>query len=181
MVTTYIPFGLGFDSMEDIMSSGQKNTATVRLSGEEMIALIEPLLREGIAATFRVHGSSMYPFIRDGDIVTVTPRRDDIRPGDVVAVKPTINASLLLHRVIAKDAGLFLISGDNAAGPDGYLPMSAIIGIVTRVQRKGRYRHFGQGPERTLITILARRRLIRAYNVWRVRLGGIKRLVIRSG
>jgi signal peptidase I len=161
------------------MKTEKQNTATISFSGKEILALIEPLLSEGVAATFRVHGSSMYPIIREGDIVTVTPRSDDIRPGNVVALKHPINGSLLLHRVIARNAGCFLISGDNTVGPDGYMPMSAILGIVMRVQRNGRHIWFGHGPEQTLITFLARWRLIRSYNVWRGILGRIKRLIIR--
>jgi signal peptidase I len=161
------------------MKTDKQNTAAISLSGKEILALIEPLLSEGVAATFRVHGSSMYPIIREGDIVTVTPRLDNIRLGDVVALKHPINGSLLLHRVIARDAVYFLISGDNTADPDGYMPMSAILGIVTQVQRNGRNICFGHGPERTLITFLARWRLVRSYNVWRGILGRIKRLIIR--
>lgn len=165
-----------------MMLTGMQKTKTkaISLPGREILGLIEPLLRKGVAATFRVHGSSMYPIIRSGDIVTVSPGSQDILAGDVVALKHPVSGSLLLHRVIARDDASFLISGDNTPGPDGYMKASAILGIVTQVRRNGRPIQFGYGLERTLFTHLAKRRLIRSYNVFRGRLGRIKRFIIRS-
>ena len=47
------------------------------LSGAAMLGLLEGVLSRGVPFRFRAGGSSMAPFIRDGDVISVSPLRGD--------------------------------------------------------------------------------------------------------
>ena len=56
------------------------------LTGPVFIELLQATLAEGAPFTFRARGSSMHPFIKDGDVITVSPLGEDSPGlGDVVA------------------------------------------------------------------------------------------------
>ena len=56
------------------------------ISGEDFLGIMRSILEKGISFRFKAGGSSMIPFIRNGDIVTVRPYRGaPIQKGDVVA------------------------------------------------------------------------------------------------
>jgi hypothetical protein len=81
--------------------------------------------------------------------------------GDVVAFLHPETKLLCIHRVLSCNKGAFLIQGDNSPGkPDGMIPVEAIMGRVTQVERSGRRVRLGLGPERTLIALLSRSGLL---------------------
>jgi Peptidase S24-like. len=60
------------------------------------------LLQKGVIVRFPVSGGSMRPFLRAGDVVSVTgASHNSIHPGDIV-LHSTRNDTLAVHRVIAK-------------------------------------------------------------------------------
>jgi signal peptidase I len=107
---------------------------------------------------FRAGGHSMAPFIRDGDVICVSPLASRTpRPGDVVAFIHPETRLLCIHRVLSIKEEGFLIRGDNMPErPDGRIPREAIVGRVTRVERAGRKVRLGLGPERLLLALLIR-------------------------
>lgn len=99
----------------------------------------------------------MSPFIKDGDLITISPLTGNSpRLGDVVAfIRPKLG-KLVVHRVVGKNQSFFLIKGDNTAEVDGLIPKKMILGRLTGVERHGRKIFLGLGPERLLIAFLTR-------------------------
>lgn len=127
-------------------------------SGPVLSELLRAVLDKGVPFRFRANGFSMSPFIRDGDVVTVSPLFD-VTPhlGDVVAVIQPGTGRLVLHRVVGKKSSYYITKGDNIAKEDGLVSTENILGFVTKVERKGERVAVGFGPERILIAILNRR------------------------
>ena len=123
-----------------------------------LIELMQAVLAEGMPFHFRAKGWSMTPFIRDGDVVCVSPLPEaGPDAGDVVAFIRAETGQLLIHRVIATEGETYAIQGDNAPGAaDVKVLRQEILGRVTRVTRNGRGVRLGLGPEGRLIAVLSR-------------------------
>ena len=129
----------------------------LKLSELDLIDLLQAVLNKGASFRFRAKGFSMSPFIKDDDIVTVSPHTDNSSmPGDVVAfIRPEMK-KLVIHRVVGKEGEYFHIKGDNVPNTDELIPETNILGRVTMVERNGKEVLFGFGPERFLIAFLTR-------------------------
>jgi len=130
------------------------------LSGPALVELLRAVLDKGKPFRFRAKGSSMSPFVKDGDIITVSPLTGDLpRLGEVVAYISAETGRLIVHRVIGKRGECCLIRGDSAGEKQEWVAEAYILGRVTRVERNGKMVSLGLGPERRLIAFLSRRRL----------------------
>lgn len=99
-----------------------------------------------------VTGTSMTPFLRSGDVVTVAPVAfAAVRLGDVVAVEE--HGRLCVHRVVCRSAEHLVTRGDAAARRDPPAPAEALRGRVVRAAREGREVRLGLGPERWLLAL----------------------------
>ena len=127
------------------------------LSGPALLDFLRAVLDKHVPFRFTARGSSMFPFIKDSDVITVSLRTaSEIRFGDIVAfVNPCIER-LAVHRVVGISKGAWLIKGDNTPEPDGWIPSVRILGCVTRVERGGRCIQLGLGVERIIIACLSR-------------------------
>jgi len=134
----------------------QKNGLS--LSGKALIELMQAVHAKGLPFRFNAGGHSMAPFIRDGDVICVSPLASRAPgPGDVVAFIHPETKLPCLHRVLSINGDSFRIQGDNMPEkPDGIIPREAIVGRVTRVERAGRRVRLGLGPERLLLALLSR-------------------------
>jgi len=150
-----------------------------RLSGEALLGLAQDALTRGVAFRFRARGGSMAPFIRDGDVITISPLGiASPNVGDVVAFVHPGSASLVVHRVVARRTEQVLMRGDAArSGYDGLVTPEDLLGRVTRVERGGRRVWLGLGPERLVIATLSRYRWV----VSPVGLAGYRFRALRSG
>jgi signal peptidase len=138
-----------------------KQGGELQLSGAAITELLRAVLDKGVPFRFQAKGNSMSPFIKNGDVVTVYPLLD-IPPtlGEVVAFTRPATGKLVLHRVIGRKDTAFLTSGDNSRAVDGLIPMAFILGKVKTVKRAGKKIQLGLGPERFLIVILIRSKLL---------------------
>jgi len=136
------------------VTSGQ---ASHGMPGNAFAGLMEAVLEKNVPFRFSASGSSMTPFIRDGDAVTVEPLPLHCRLGDVVAFVNVLSNQLMVHRIIRVSQAGYLIKGDNNSVPDGLMPASSVIGRVVRVVRRGRQVRLGLGIERSAIAWLSRR------------------------
>jgi hypothetical protein len=108
----------------------------------------------------------MAPFIRNGDVVTISPLRDRrIRLGEVVAFVGRARG-LVVHRVTAQRSGCYEIRADSLAGPGDVeavdiVPAADVLGTVSRVERNARRVRLGLGRERVLVAVLSRLGLLR--------------------
>ncbi len=129
------------------------------LSGSALAEVAREVLARGRSFRFLAPGTSMSPFIRDGDVVTLVPfDAAACAPGDVVAFVQPESGRLVVHRVVAVAGDRCRIQGDNNPTEDGDFPFGSIIGTVARVERAGKVVRLGLGPERIIIALLSRRR-----------------------
>jgi signal peptidase I len=133
----------------------------LRLSEPEFIELARSTLKAGTSFQFRTSGSSMYPFIKDGDVITVAPLPPKAPSlGDVLVFIHEQARRLFVHRVTKRDGGFYVTRGDSAHFDDGMISRTNLLGYVTRVERNGKKIRLGLGPERSMIALLARTGLL---------------------
>jgi len=118
-------------------------------------ALLADVVSRGVPFRFQAHGYSMAPFVRDGDVVTISPLRGPARLGDVVAY-PGEHGGLVVHRIAARHSGAYEIRADGVPDVVDVVPRAELLGVVTRVERDGRDVRLGLGPERLLLAGLLR-------------------------
>jgi signal peptidase I len=118
--------------------------------------LMAAVLAKGAPFRFQANGFSMSPFIRDGDVITLAPTPARLRFGDVAAFVNPCNHRLSVHRVIQSGRQGYLTRGDNNPKPDGTISHADMLGLVIRVERRGRGVWLGLGLERVGIALLSR-------------------------
>ena len=125
-----------------------------------LLDLTTELLSQGTTVRFRPSGRSMYPSIREGELVTVEPVvASDVTLGDIVLYHS--QRGLIAHRVIqvnrsqaqlnayraagfslrassSQDARAFRLRGDASLSCDQPVEADQILGRVIRVERDGR-------------------------------------------
>jgi ribosomal protein S18 acetylase RimI-like enzyme len=128
--------------------------------------LMQAVIERGAPFRFCARGFSMYPFIRDRDMVTLVPLHlhRPLKVGDVVAFRQPDVDKLALHRIVQRKNGSFLIKGDNVPEPDGFIAPENILAVAVSVERKGRRVGGGLGPARGLLAYLSRHNKLRICN-----------------
>jgi signal peptidase I len=119
--------------------------------------LMAAVLARGAPFRFQASGFSMLPFIRDGDVITLSPTPAHLRFGDVVAFVNHGNDRLIVHRIVHITRHGYFMRGDNLPEPDGFVSHAGILGRVILVERRGRCVRLGLGLERVVIAFLSRR------------------------
>ncbi|MBN1452121.1 MAG: signal peptidase I [Anaerolineales bacterium] len=82
---------------------------------------LAPIQAGGLAAYVVIAGQSMEPNLHFGDLVIVH-KSSDYQVGDVVAYQNADIDRYVIHRIIAKKNGRFVLQGDNNAWIDKYEP-----------------------------------------------------------
>ena len=114
------------------------NEDGISLSSPVIMELIEAVHEKGASFRFQARGFSMTPAIRDNDVITISPLQDLMpRRGDVVAFRHPERPQMLVHRVLHGETKKYFIKGDNCPEADGWVPAENILGLITRVERRG--------------------------------------------
>jgi hypothetical protein len=130
---------------------------SLSLPGPVLVGLIRDVFARGLPFRFSAPGTSMSPFIRDSDVITLAPYNPaSCSPGIVVAFVRSGTCQLVVHRVVAVSVAGCRIRGDNSPEEDGEFPHACIIGQVIRIERAGKTVRFGLGPERRIIALFSR-------------------------
>jgi len=140
-------------------------------ASEVLSELVKEVVSKGVECRLQVKGYSLSPFIKDGDTITISPVSDSLpRFGDVIAFIHPRTEKLLIHRVVWKSGDTYLLKGEGALEPDGLIKKENVLGLVTKVERKGKRIFLGLGPERFLIAVLTRKNLLLPVlrPVWRI-------------
>ncbi len=91
-------------------------------------------LRAGRTARFTVRGGSMWPAVRDGARVEVTPCTSDaLRPGELAAFAR--DGKIIVHRVVKRTDAGFAFRGDALAGDDPPVSPDAVLGHARVIER----------------------------------------------
>ncbi len=149
----------------------------IALCGGHLAGLMQAVLETNARFRFKARGLSMTPFIRDKDVLTLAPAAGNSPAvGDVAAVIHPGSGAVIVHRIVGKRNGAFLLKGDRCHRPDGLFAASRIVGVVREVRRNGRLVRFGLGPEKRLAAFLSKTGLLNrlmlpvARRLWPVRL-----------
>ncbi len=108
-----------------------------------LLDLTTELLSQGTTVRFRPSGRSMYPSIREGELITVEPVvASDVTLGDIVLYRS--ERGLIAHRVVDHRTQSSVLSphyflrGDTSLSCDQPVGAEQILGRVIRVDRNGR-------------------------------------------
>ena len=138
-----------------------KKGSELSLSSPVFTEILSAVLERGSSLRFLAKGFSMAPFIRDGDVITLSPFREKSPGlGIVVAFFNPQYQKIMVHRIVGKKNGLFLIRGDNSPASDGMISGEHILGYVTKVERRGKNVFLGLGLEKCVISFLSRKGLL---------------------
>ena len=111
--------------------------------------VIRAALERGQRVRMTVSGSSMLPFIRDGDVVELEPMRSLPALGDMVLVQcPNPADCYVLHRVVRIEDDGFFLCGDAQQHCQGPFTQSDVLGKVIVSYRNGRARALDRGAWR---------------------------------
>jgi hypothetical protein len=138
-----------------------KKERILSLSGQGLKELLSEVLKKGKPFRFRAKGYSMSPFIKDGDVVTISPLFNTApHYGDVLAYLKPITEKLIVHRMVGKKDIFYLIRADNSPEANDIVPKKNILGRVSKVERNGKKVLLGLGFEKFLIAFITQRRFL---------------------
>ncbi len=114
----------------------------------DLIRLSDQILCNGGALSFKAHGSSMTPFIKSGDVISVEPvAESSLTVGTIVLCKSS-QTRTVAHRVVkrqVKNGQIFLsLRGDALLRPDQAVTIDQVMGKITRIKRDSRIIRFDQ-------------------------------------
>ena len=133
------------------------NGSELMLSGENLRDMLCDVLNKGTLFRFKARGSSMSPFIKDGDVLTIcSTQQSDIKNGTIVVYYHKILNKPIIHRIVGKQNSYYLVKGDNTVGTADLVYEADILGRVSGIRRNGKITVFGLGPERFMISFLTR-------------------------
>jgi len=130
----------------------------LRLSNRVQLEMMRAVLERGARFRFRATGGSMIPFIKTGDVLTVASLAESgLCPGQVVACQDSAGRRLVVHRLIkaSRTREEVVIRGDNCSEVDGAISRKHVLGVVVRIERRGRDRRLGLGPEGRFIAAVS--------------------------
>ena len=125
------------------------------LSAEALASLMKLVLARGSKFRFRARGSSMHPFIKNDDVLTITPvSLKELKTGDVIAFLRPGSGNPAVHRIVRLSDDVLITKGDNNRETDGSLPEESILGRIELVERRGKKLRLGLGFEKLIIAFL---------------------------
>lgn len=104
---------------------------------ETLVQLLQVQLQEGGRANLTVTGWSMLPMLQNGkDRVTLIPPHNKLKKKDIILYRRE-NGQYVLHRIIAVENGIYILSGDNQAMRE-VVTHNQVIGLVSDFTHKGK-------------------------------------------
>lgn len=151
------------DSTTGMPISACTHKKTLPCGSASFCELSTDLLRLGNTLRFRAQGISMTPLVRDGDILEVAPAAGQtIQLGDIV-LSSVVPGKVVVHRVVGienrAEDHYYLIQGDRAPTPDGWVHRAQVFGKLTSLERNGQVIHMQNPLMRTLSQVV----------IWRTR------------
>jgi signal peptidase I len=132
-----------------------------QLSKISQLELLKCIFERSASVRMSVYGISMAPFIRSGDVITLSPL--DGQPpqiGDIVAFEQAETKKLIIHRIIRKNQNWCEMKGDNCSQSDRIISIKSLLGTVTNIEHKSRHANFGISKAKRWIASLSRRNIL---------------------
>jgi hypothetical protein len=126
------------------------------IESDALADLIKAAVARGSSISFRARGTSMAPFIKQDDIITVSLPDSGPSIGDVAVFLHPVTKALTVHRIIRNSVTGLKMKGDNRSKDDGEIAADALLGKVTAVKRGGKQIKIGLSREKLLIAFLSR-------------------------
>lgn len=123
------------------------------LSLDELKDLGRQLLETGKSVNFSLGGTSMFPFLRDGDVGTVFRLPiEALHRGQVLVFEQ--NGRWIAHRLVAihhsQNFTRLLCQGDSIIRPDRPIGKDAYLGVLTAFSRDGQPRQLNSFSARSM-------------------------------
>jgi len=131
-----------------------EKTKILNLKREDFTFITQKVLGREKSLRFKAKGESMRPFIRDGDILEITPvNGEEIRLGGVifyhVGEKRTV-AHRVMKKIIENDKLVFLTKRDLNTDEEEKVHLEQVLGRVKAIERKGRKIRVNEGLNRLM-------------------------------
>jgi|GEM_PF-395819 len=121
----------------------------ISLDRNEFAELSTEILGVGGSFCFKAHGFSMYPFIRDGDVINIQPVNVNTLKVGNIAFYRSVGNRLVAHRIINKDYYndelILTTRGDALWSSNEQVAANRILGQVVSVQRGQKVVKFNEG------------------------------------
>ncbi len=102
------------------------------------LPLINYTLAQGGRFPLRVSGTSMEPFIREGDRVFIEAVKEPLKLGDVIFADTPQGP--VMHRITSFENGMLCMTGDAQIIPFGPFSKDSVIGAVYEFEHNGKKR-----------------------------------------
>jgi len=137
---------------------GVEAPSTVNIPGSDMVGLVQDVLARGADFRFHATGGSMSPFIRNGDILVISPfAGKEPTLGMLVAFQHPAKGGLVVHRLVGRHQNIWLLRGDSyTTAAFDLVPTENLLGQVSWIERNGKQTRFSLGIERIPIAMLSR-------------------------
>ncbi len=113
-----------------------EQTHSLKLAGPGVLEVVREMLSETGTVRVRAAGTSMWPMIPDGAIVTLVRLEAPVRPGQIVLMD--WGGVPVLHRVLRVVEGAVYTMGDSCLDPDPPTDLPAVLALATAVaDRRG--------------------------------------------
>ena len=147
-------------------------TKQTTISAIDFEQLASELLGGGNMLRFRAHGRSMHPFIKDGDILTISPiEPSSLKHGDIAFYRRA-NEKLAAHRILSQkriaEKNVFLIRGDGDIRAPEQIPADSIMGIVIKAEHNGTEIELNSFRKRATANIWSKTQSVRWF-IYRVK------------
>ncbi len=131
-----------------------EKTKILNLKREDFTFITQKVLNREKSLRFKAKGESMRPFIRNGDILEITPvNTEEIRLGDVIFYhvgKRRMVAHRVIEKIIQNHKPIFLTKGDSNTGEEEKVHLEQVVGRVKAIERKGRKIRINEGLNRLM-------------------------------
>jgi len=97
--------------------------------------LISAMKKSGAISYYEIDGTSMQPFIMNGERVIIDNRKKDFEVGDIIHFKKEGEKGTFLHRIVYMEGDKIITKGDNRYSLDKPITRSHIKGKVTAIER----------------------------------------------
>ncbi|MDX9786768.1 MAG: S24/S26 family peptidase [Desulfobacterales bacterium] len=125
--------GPNFQEMQPVI----KRLDSLGLSGKALGILVKAFTEQGRMIRFTARGDSMFPFIKDGDVIRVTPYGDVLpAPGDMAAFIDSVTEKLVVHRIMRLSQDRFVTKGDHCFHEDNPQPYDNILGFISEINSR---------------------------------------------